>query len=107
MTEPVNDESAAFQTRRERYDQGLCIDCGIEPHPAGKPRCEPCRQAYLGNKPEPTPYVATAAAPPCPHTDVFVEPGSDQVTCAQCGMKAQIVPPPNEQEPQPTETETP
>lgn len=37
------DETA---TRHTRYRAGLCVDCGLKPYSAGRPRCQKCHQTY-------------------------------------------------------------
>lgn len=32
------------ETRYQRYRAGLCVDCGQQPHSAGRPRCNTCHQ---------------------------------------------------------------
>lgn len=29
------------------YRSGLCRDCGVEPHSAGRPRCDQCHRIHL------------------------------------------------------------
>lgn len=28
------------------YIRGLCVDCLVKPHSAGRPRCEDCHEVY-------------------------------------------------------------
>lgn len=43
-------ESARIATeiRNVYYRHGLCADCGVRPHSAGRPRCEACHR-QIGN----------------------------------------------------------
>lgn len=35
--------------QNERYRQGICVDCGQQPHSPGRPRCNDCHQRHTRN----------------------------------------------------------
>lgn len=39
--------------RNDRYRRGVCIDCGDEPHSAGRPRCDNCHREHIAGNFEP------------------------------------------------------
>ena len=49
MTASTSEQNTAYRT-------GLCIDCRIVKHSAGRPRCKPCHDTW----------AATANLPPVP-----------------------------------------
>lgn len=44
------------ETRHARYRQGICVECGVQPHSAGRPRCNDCHVAHASGE-EPTKEV--------------------------------------------------
>lgn len=45
--------------RNARYVAFLCVDCGNQPHSAGRPRCSPCHVVYVATRHEPQQEVAS------------------------------------------------
>jgi primosomal protein N' len=35
------------EERKARYRAGLCITCGVNPHSAGRPRCDDCHSKHV------------------------------------------------------------
>jgi len=37
------------EERNRRYRAFLCVDCGVVPYSAGRPRCDACHRTHIPN----------------------------------------------------------
>lgn len=68
----------------DAHRQGRCVDCGAQPHSAGRPRCEGCHAAAEAALPSMAPQLARGKLASCARSGCArpIVPG--RVLCAAC-----------------------